>query len=45
MMTQGVSRHNAVLWLVRQRQVLIQESGMENNKRFSIARIRKRLLE
>nr|WP_282615808.1 hypothetical protein [Escherichia coli] len=30
MMTQGVSQHNAALWLVRQQQGLIQESGMEN---------------
>lgn len=26
----GVRLHNAALWLVRQLQVLIQESGMEN---------------
>lgn len=30
MMTQGVSQHSAALWLVRQLQELIQESGMEN---------------
>ena len=30
MMTPGVSQHNAALCLVRQLQVLIQESEMEN---------------
>ncbi|EJA70244.1 hypothetical protein SEEN443_14977 [Salmonella enterica subsp. enterica serovar Newport str. CVM 19443] len=29
-MTQGVSQHNAAIWLVRQLQGLIQESEMEN---------------
>lgn len=29
-MAQGVNQHNAALWLVRQLQVLIPESGMEN---------------